>query len=149
MRRTMTVAAAGLASLLAACNNKPSEEIAGDYTVNVFETRDTCDGQLNSFGARLSLERDGGNVTVRLGDFGALEGQFDDQGVIQAQGPVQAGPDGSIAATMQVQIFAKSGSIRDANGRLTFDGTFPGESGTCVQEFTFSGSRDDLSPIVG
>ena len=153
MRTLMLLLVAGLAASALACDDDENS-ITGTYNLFIGETLDTCDGILNDdISSQIVINRNGDEFTVVFGDAGVLTGQLDDQGLIQAQGPVTVTVDVNgepvmVASFMEIQISISRESLQ-ATGRLTYDGTHPNSPGVqCVQEFGATGQRPSLAPLV-
>jgi len=155
MNRTARCLLAGLVavvSMASVCEDEDNR-VTGTYELVIRETLDTCDPnrELNTFASQVTISRGQDGFTLEFGEEATLTGDFNDEGTLVAEGNIVVEREGqSIAALMQVQIVIKQGQITLGSGRLTFNGTFPGRTGTCVQEFGISGSRNDNRvPVVG
>jgi hypothetical protein len=142
-----------LAASASGCDDDENS-ITGTYNLFIGETLDTCDGMLNAgITSQIVINRNGDEFTVAFGDDGVLTGQLDNEGLIQAQGPVTVTVDvngelNEVDSFMEFQILIGVESLQ-ANGRLTYDGTHPSSPGVqCIQEFDATGQRSSLSPIV-
>ena len=123
------------------------DSFPGTYNLFIGETLDTCDGILNNdITSRIVIGRNGDEFTVAFGDDGVLTGQLDNQGLIQAQGPLTVtivvdGQPNEVESFMEIQISVRRENVQ-ATGRLTYDGTHPSSPGVqCVQEFGATGQR--------
>lgn len=150
MRNLWTVSLTILGLTLAvACDDEADGGIEGTYQLEVFESRDTCDGVTNDFFVPLTVERDGEEVTLSFGDEWVLTGTFDNEGILQAQGTVED-LGGGQTTQLQLQIDFFRGGL-EGNGRAIYNGTFPETGEPCQQDFTFrsrskSGSLAPASP---
>lgn len=136
---------------VAGCDNDPSTGVEGTYQLNVSIPVDECTGQASSFSSEVTIERDGDNVTFIFGDAATLTGTFDDETrIMTVDGtilvPVPPPGTGTFPGQMHMEARVTEGSIA-AVGTITFEGTFPGVSGTCRQFFNITGSRLNLSPL--
>jgi hypothetical protein len=152
LMRTIGKAAAGLVVALATIGSTcddTNNRVTGTYQLTVVESRDSCDQEFNSFGSVVTVTSgSAGAYTVSFGDAAVLEGSFSDEGVLVAQGVIDDQGDGK-TTTMQIGILVRQGLV-EGTGRLTYNGTFPGVTGSCVQEFSFTGQRtDSRAPVVG
>ena len=149
-QRKWTIAlVAGL--LAAGCQNTPSTGVEGTYQLNVSIPVDECTGQPSSFSSEVTIERDGDDVTFFFGDDATLTGTFDDETrIMTVDGtilvPVPPPGSGTFPGQMHMEARVTEGDIA-AVGTITFEGTFPGVSGTCRQHFNVVGSRLNLSPL--
>ncbi len=153
MRTLMLLLVTVLAASASGCDDDENS-ITGTYNLFIGETLDTCDGMLNAgITSQIVINRNGDEFTVAFGDDGVLTGQLDNEGLIQAQGPVTVTVDvngelNEVDSFMEFQILIGVESLQ-ANGRLTYDGTHPSSPGVqCIQEFDATGQRSSLSPIV-
>ena len=150
--RCLLAALVAVVSMASVCKDE-DDRVTGTYRLNIVESQDTCDLNLDRFGSiiTISLASAGGD-TVAFGDEGTLTGDFNEEGVLVAQGNIVVVRQGrEIAALMRIQIVIRQGQITDGSGRLTFNGTFPGKEGvTCIQEFFITGHRtNSVAPVVG
>jgi hypothetical protein len=136
---------------VAGCENEPSTGVEGTYHLNVSIPVDECTGQASSFSSEVTIERDGDNVTFFFGDDATLTGTFDDEtrimtvdGTILVDVPSPG--TGTFPGQMHMEARVTEGNIA-AVGTITFEGTFPGVSGTCRQFFNITGNRLNLSPF--
>jgi hypothetical protein len=144
------------ASLIAtfACDNE-SNEITGTYNAAVFESEDTCDGERDGpYPLQFEIARQGDGFSVLVNGAGPLTGDIREDGILAVVGTVTGGDppcSGSGACPRQVQLEMdiRRGRIVEGAALITWNGTFPGVPGACVQELTFTGSRQDLAPIIG
>lgn len=145
MRRIGTALVLAVAIVAAGCDDEDST-FEGRFSVQVFETEDTCDGTTNGFQVELRIDRVGDNrFTVAFGDDAVLEGSLNSDGILVTQGTSTAG---GFEADMQVNILVRR-DLLEGNGVLVFDGTFPGVDGVCTQEFNLTrGSRLNLTPSM-
>jgi hypothetical protein len=146
-RIVVLVAALGTAG----CDNNPSTGVEGTYQLNVSIPVDECTGQASSFSSEVTIERDGDNVTFFFGDDATLTGTFDNEtrimtvdGTILVDVPPPG--TGTFPGQMHMEARVTEGNIA-AVGTITFEGTFPGVSGTCRQFFNITGNRLNLSPL--
>ncbi len=153
MRTLMLLLVAMLAASASGCDDNKNT-ITGTYNLFIGETLDTCDGILNNdIVSQIVINRSGDEFTVAFGDDGVLTGQLDNNGLIQAQGPLTVtidinGQPNEVESFMEIQISIIRENVQ-ATGRLTYDGTHPSSPGVqCVQEFGATGQRLSLSPIV-
>ena len=137
-----------LAGLLAltACGEDEQRGVEGRFTLVVSESRDTCDNQTNSFGSEITITRDGDDVVVTFGQDAILTGTIDENGEILAQGVVED-QGGGRTTVLAVRILVRRTRL-ESTGRQTFNGTFPGVPGTCLQEFSISGQRANVVPTL-
>jgi hypothetical protein len=143
--------AIGFVSIGSTCESA-DDRVPGTYRINITESRDTCDNpqELNSFVSEVTISQEGEGYILEFGEEGTLTGAFSEEGVLVAQGDIVVVRGGlPIAAHMQVGFIIRQGQITAGTGRLTFNGTFPGRPGECVQEFSVTGRRDSVSPILG
>ena len=134
----------------AACENDPSLGVEGTYPITLTYTTDTCVGdEGRSEAVELTIERDGDDITIDVGDAGTLTGTFNNEnramtvdGTILVQNPL----GGSFPGQMHMVARVTEGDI-NVLGSITFEGTFPGVSGTCIRSFEASGTRANLSPL--
>ena len=131
---------------LTGCGEDEQRGVEGRFTLFVSESRDTCDGQNNSFGSEITIARDGEDVTVTFGEEAVLTGTIDENGEILAQGIVED-LGGGRTTVLAIRIVVRRTSL-ESTGRQTFNGTFPGQAGTCVQEFSIVGQRANLVPTL-
>ncbi len=153
MRMFMLLLVTGMVVSTLACDDE-NDSITGTYNLFIVETLDTCDGTLNNnITSQIVISRNGNEFTVAFGDDGVLTGQLDDDGLIQAQGPVTVtvdvnGQSNEVDAFMQIQILIRRETL-ESNGRLTYDGTHPSSPGLqCTQEFNATGQRPSLIPLL-
>jgi len=135
--------------MTAGCENNPSTGVEGTYHLNVSIPVDECTGQSSSFSSEVTIERDGDNVTFRFGNDATLTGTIDEEtrimtvdGTILADAP----GGGTFSGQMHMEARVTEGEIV-AVGTITYEGTFPGVSGTCRQFFNSIGERQNLSPL--
>ena len=153
MRKALGLLALAAVTVAADCEDDELT-IVGSYSLNVFESRDTCDQQLNEVASQIRIARAGGEeYRVEFGDAGTLTGEFDDQGLLQVTGPLTAtvvvgGVPTEVASTMRMQVGLKRSGDIEASGRQTFDGTYPGVPGQCIIEFNSQGSRTSRAPAL-
>ena len=142
--------AVALLTVGSVCDDDDSR-ITGTYELLIIESRDTCDNDLNEVSSVATISRDESGFVIEFGDEATLTGEFSSEGVLVAQGNIVVVREGmEIPAFMQIGIVIKQGVITQGSGRLTYEGTFPGVPGTCVQEFGIAGSRtDSAAPILG
>lgn len=145
MRRIGTALVLAVAIVATACDDEDST-FEGRFSVQVFETEDTCDGTTNGFQVELSIDRVGDNqFQVMFGEDAVLEGSLNSDGILVAEGTSTAG---GFEADMQVNLLVRR-DLLEGNGILTFEGTFPDVEGVCIQRFNLTrGSRLDLSPSI-
>ena len=146
-----TIIALVSALAVAGCENDPSTGVEGTYQLNVSIPVDECTGQASSFSSEVTIEREGDNVTFIFGDAATLTGTFDDETrIMTVDGtilvPVPPPGTGTFPGEMHMEARVTEGSIA-AVGTITFEGTFPGVSGTCRQFFNITGTRLSLSPL--
>jgi len=153
MRTLMLLLVAVLAASASGCDDD-SNSITGTYNLFIGETLDTCDGILNNdIASQIVISRNGDEFTVAFGDDGVLTGQLDNDGLIQAQGPLTVtidvnGQPTEVDTFMEIQISISRTNVQ-ATGRLTYDGTHPNSPGVqCIQEFGATGQRLSLSPLI-
>ena len=151
MLRRYSIIALIVVLAVAGCENDPSTGVEGTYRLNVSIPVDECTGQASSFSSEVTIERDGDNVTFIFGDAATLTGTFDDETrIMTVDGtilvPVPPPGTGTFPGQMHMEARVTEGSIA-AVGTITFEGTFPGVSGTCRQFFNITGSRLNLSPL--
>lgn len=148
MWRGVCAIAVAMATMGSTCDDSDTR-VTGTYQLSVFESQDTCDQELNQFGSSVTITAlSGGGYTVNFGGQGELTGDFSDEGVLVAQGVVDDQGDGK-TTTMLVGLVIRQGAL-EGTGRLTYNGTFPGNSGACFQEFGLTGSRaDNRAPVIG
>jgi hypothetical protein len=149
--RGILALALGTVSIASTCQSS-DDRVPGTYRLNIIESRDTCDNpqELNTFGSQLTISQEGDSYIIEFGEEGTLTGAFSDEGVLVAEGDIVVVRDGTpIAAHMQIGIIIRQGQITAGTGRLTFNGTFPGRPGVCIQEFSVTGRRDNVSPVLG
>ena len=127
------------------------DQIAGTYELRIFESRDTCDNELNPVSSQVTISRSPGGFVLDFGTDARLSGEISDQGVLVASGDIVIRRQGlEVPAFLQIGLVIREGQIRQGTGRLRFSGTFPGIPGVCEQEFTIEGSREDSRvPIIG
>ena len=150
MRHRIWTIALASAALAAGCENTPSTGVEGTYQLTVSIHTDTCTGQASAFGSEVTIEREGDNVTFRFGDDATLTGTIDPESrVMTVEGTILVdNPEGE--GTFPGQMLVNGRVTEDelnAVGSITFEGTFPGVSGTCEQIFSSSGLRQNLSPL--
>ena len=147
-RMVRTAFAFGLAA--AGCDGD-EDQITGTYELRILETRDTCDNEINQVRSTVTISRTPTGFLLDFGPDARLDGSISEEGVLAASGNIIIRRDGLvIPAFLQVGLVIREGQIRQGTGRLTFNGTFPNVAGTCVQEFTIQGGREDSRvPIVG
>jgi hypothetical protein len=153
MRTLSLLLVAVLATSASGCDDD-SNSITGTYNLFIGETLDTCDGILNNdITSQIVIGRSGDEFTVAFGDDGVLTGQLDNQGLIQAEGPLTVtivvdGQPNEVDSFMEIQISVRRENVQ-VTGRLTYDGTHPNSPGVqCVQEFGATGQRLSLSPLI-
>ena len=138
---------------LVACEDEESE-ITGTYQANVFESMDTCDNSRDSYGLEIEITRQGSEFRVLVNDAGPLTGGLE-EGILVVTGTVTGGDPpcdatGACPRDVRLEMDIRRGRIVEGKGRVTWNGTFPGVSGVCVQEFDFTGFRRDARvPVVG
>ena len=138
-----------------ACDNDPSVGVEGTYPITLTYTEDTCAGDVGRNEAvDLTIEREGDNVTFTVGG-AVLTGTFNPEdrvmtveGTIQV--PIPEPGSGSFPGQMRMVARVTEGEV-NVLGSITFEGTFPGVSGTCRRSFEASGDRENLSvfPLTG
>jgi hypothetical protein len=136
------------------CENEPSLGVEGTYPITLTYSTDTCVGDVGrSEAVELTIERDGDDVTFTVGDAGTLTGTFNEEnramtvdGTILVPNPL----GGSFPGEMHMVARVTEGEI-NILGSITFEGTFPGVSGTCERAFSAGGQRENLSilPLTG
>jgi hypothetical protein len=149
MRHRYWTIALATAVMVAGCENSPSTGVEGTYQLNVSIHIDTCTGQPSAFGSEVTIERTDDNVTFRFGSEATLTGTINTENrVMTVDGtilvPNQQG--GSFPGQMHMVGRVTEDEL-NAVGSITFEGTFPGVSGTCEQIFSSSGLRQNLSPL--
>lgn len=134
------------AALATGCDDEGDSAFEGRFSVQVFETEDTCDGTTNGFQVELGIDRVGDNMfEVAFGDEAILQGSLNSDGILVAQGTSNAG---GVEADMRVNILVRR-DLLEGNGILTYEGTFPDVEGVCTQEFNLTrGNRLDLAPTL-
>ena len=148
---TWTIALA-TAVLAAGCENSPSTGVEGTYQLAAEYTIDECSGQQGrSFSSEVTIERDGDNVTFLFGDAATLTGTINPEDrVMTVEGTILVEePDGEGTFTGHMRMVARV-TEGEFNGlaTITFEGTFPGVPGTCIQAFAAEGERrGNLSPL--
>jgi hypothetical protein len=151
MRRCLLAGLVAVVSMGSVCED--DEPITGTYRLNIIESQDTCDQDLDEFGSIVTIRLGETGYVIEFGEEGTLTGDFNDEGVLVAQGNILVVREGQqIVGSMAIQIVIRQGQITDGSGRLTFNGTFPGKEGvTCIQEFTITGRRtgSSVAPLVG
>ena len=146
--RTWTIALATVV-IAAGCETDPSTGVEGTYQLTVSIHTDTCTGQPSAVGSELTIDREGDNVTFRFGDEATLTGTFNPENrVMTVDGTflVDDGEGGTFPGEMHMEARVTEGDFV-AVGSITFEGTFPGVSGTCEQIFSSTGERLGLSPL--
>ena len=146
-----SIVALAAALVAAGCENEPSTGVEGTYQLNVSIPVDECTGQPSSFSSEVTIEREGDNVTFFFGDAATLTGTFNPEDrVMTVDGtilvPVPAPGSGTFPGQMHMLARVTEGDL-SAVGTITFEGTFPGVSGTCRQFFNITGDRLGLSPL--
>ncbi len=151
MHTMMRCAAAVLlawATTASTCSTSDNR-VTGTYTLSVFESQDTCDQELNSFGSVATISTQGEGYVIDFGDEGELVGDFNAEGILVAQGTIDD-QGGGRTTTMLVGLVIRQGQITDGSGRITYNGTYPGNDDVCIQEFVVTGKRNDShAPVVG
>ncbi|HET7692838.1 MAG TPA: hypothetical protein VFM44_07120 [Gemmatimonadota bacterium] len=136
------------------CENDPSLGVEGTYPITLTYTTDTCVGDVGrSEAVELTIERDGDNVAFTVGDAGTLTGTFDNENRVMTVDGTILVPNpsgGTFPGDMHMVARVTEGDI-NILGSITFEGTFPGVSGTCERAFQAGGRRDNLSvlPLTG
>ena len=133
-----------------ACENEPSLGVEGTYPITLTYSRDTCIGDDGrSEAVEITIERDADDVTITVGEAGFLTGTFDDESrIMTVEGTILV-PNptgGSFPGVMLMFARVTEGEV-NISGSITFEGTFPGVSGTCERIFRASGIREHLSPL--
>ena len=133
------------------CENDPSTGVEGTYQLNVSIPVDECTGQPSSFSSQVTIEREGDDVTFTFGDDAVLTGTIDNESRIMTVSgtilvDVPPPGTGTFPGFMQMEARVTEGEL-NAVGSIVFEGTFPGVSGTCTQQFLAQGPRLGLSPI--
>lgn len=141
----------GVALAAVGCDNDPSTGVEGTYQLNVSIPVDECTGQPSSFTSQVTIERDGDDVTFTFGDDAVLTGTIDNESrIMTVDGTilVDVPPPGTgtFPGFMQMEARVTEGEL-NAVGSIVFEGTFPGVSGTCTQQFLAQGPRLGLSPL--
>lgn len=136
---------------LIGCENDPSVGVEGTYRLNVSIPVDECTGQPSSFSSEVTIEREGDDVTFRFGDAAVLTGTIDnDTRIMTVDGTILVDlpppGTGTFPGFMQMEARVTEGEL-NAVGSIVFEGTFPGVSGTCTQQFLAQGPRLGLSPL--
>jgi hypothetical protein len=111
---------------------------------------DTCEGdEGRSEAIELTIERDGDDVTITVTDAGVLTGTFNPEDrIMTVNGTILVpNPLGGTFSGEMLMFARVTGDIVNVSGGITFEGTFPGVSGTCERQFLGSGPRGNLSPI--
>jgi hypothetical protein len=141
----LAVVSATMASL---CDDEDNR-VTGSYRFDVVETRDTCDNELNGYSIEATISQAESGFTIQIQGDGTLTGDFDDAGVLAASGTIADLGEGR-TTFMQIGIVIKQSEITDGTGRITFNGTFPGEPGQCIQELFITGDRigGDIAPVL-
>ncbi|HJR52771.1 MAG TPA: hypothetical protein VJ982_03550 [Gemmatimonadota bacterium] len=133
-----------------ACDNDPSIGVDGTYPITLTYTTDTCVGdEGRSEAVEITIERDGDNVTITVGEAGVLTGTFEDESrIMTVEGTilVENPTGGSFPGVMLMFARVTEGEV-NISGSITFEGTFPGVSGTCERIFRADGVRENLSPL--
>lgn len=115
---------------------------------------DTCGGGADgrSEAIELNIERDGDDVTITVVNAGTLTGTFNpDDRVMTVNGTILVPDSTGGTFTGEMLMFARvTDDIVRVSGGITFEGTFPGVSGTCERAFLGSGPRTSFSaPLTG
>ena len=137
----------------AACDKDPGLGVEGTFPVTISYTTDTCaDDQNTSEVMELKIDRQDNNVTIVVTGAGTLTGTFDPEERLMTVNGTVSVPDtlgGSFAGEML--MFARvTNDVVNVSGAITFEGTFPGVSGTCERAFLGSGPRGNRSlPLTG
>jgi hypothetical protein len=150
MRHRIWTIALATAVLAAGCENTPSTGVEGTYELTVSIHTDTCTGQASAFGSEVTIEREGDNVTFRFGDEATLTGTFNPEDRVMTVDGTILVTDPESGGTFPGQMLVNARVTEDeisAVGSITFEGTFPGVSGTCEQIFSSTGLRQGLSPL--
>ena len=137
-----------------ACENEPSLGVEGTYPITLTYTTDTCVGDVGrSEPVEITIDREGDDVTFTVGDAGVLTGTFNNEdrsmtveGTILVANPL----GGTFPGDMLMVARVTEGFI-NVLGSITFEGTFPGVSGTCERAFEAGGQRESRSvlPLTG
>ena len=148
-RHSMIALVAAIAA--AGCENEPSTGVEGTYQLTVSIPVDECTGQASSFSSEVTIQRDGDDVTFLFGNDATLTGTFDNESrIMTVDGTILVAVPppgtGTFPGQMHMEARVTEGSIA-AVGTITFQGTFPGVSGTCRQFFNITGDRLGLSPL--
>lgn len=137
-----------LASVASVCEDDPP--LTGTYHLRISESLDSCDDERNGYPLEVTISRNDSGFTIQIDGGGTLTGDFDEDGVLVASGTI-ADLGGGRTTLMQIGIVIRQGQVTDGTGRITFNGTFPGEPGQCIQELFILGDRigGDLVPVLG
>jgi hypothetical protein len=136
------------------CDRSSTTGVEGTYPLILTYNEDTCaDDENTSESFQLRIERDGDAVTFTLANAGTLTGTFDNETrIMTVQGPIVAQNPGGGTFPGQMFMVARvtEGEV-NADGRIDFEGTFPGIPGTCSRHFLATGERANRSvfPLTG
>jgi hypothetical protein len=133
-----------------ACDNDPGVGVEGTYPVTITYHVDTCVGDDGrSEAIELVIERDGDDVTITVTDAGVLTGTFNPEDrVMTVDGTISVpNPLGGTFPGDMLMFARVTNDVVRVSGGITFEGTFPGVSGTCERQFLGSGPRGNLTPF--
>ncbi len=151
MRHSRLIPIVALAAIAAAaCDNDPGVGVEGTFPVTITYHVDTCVGdEGRSEAIELTIERDGDDVTITITDAGTLTGTFNPvDRVMTVNGTILVpNPLGGTFSGEMLMFARVTGDEVNVSGGITFEGTFPGVSGTCERQFLGSGPRANLTPF--
>jgi hypothetical protein len=130
-----------------ACDSE-DDEITGTYTAAVFESEDTCDDRQDQYSLEIEIARQGDGFSVLVFGSGPLTGDIRDDRILAVTGTITE-TDGTRPREVRLEMDIRRGRIVEGAGRATWNGTFPDVPGVCVQDFDFTGFRQNVAPIVG
>ncbi|HJU86796.1 MAG TPA: hypothetical protein VJ788_05465 [Gemmatimonadota bacterium] len=147
--RSLAVLALAVAAAFA-CENDPGVGVEGTFPVTITYHVDTCVGDDGrSEAIELVIERDGDDVTITVTGAGVLTGTFNPEDrVMTVDGTISVpNPLGGTFPGEMLMFARVTNETVNVSGGITFEGTFPGVSGTCERQFLGSGQRGNLMPF--
>jgi hypothetical protein len=142
-------------AVTSACGNDPGVGVEGTFPVTITYNEDTCvpEDEGRSEAIELAIERDGDDVTITVTNAGVLTGTFNPEDrVMTVNGTILVpNPLGGTFSGEMLMFARVTNDVVNVSGSITFEGTFPGVSGTCERIFLGSGPRSNLGflPLTG
>lgn len=146
-RGRVVLVGASLFALGSTCGDE-NPPLTGSYSLEIFETQDTCDNEANQFRSEATISRAGDDFELDFGEQASLPAVLNDEGVFVAEGIIEDRGEGQ-TTFMRIELLIRRGDVVDGAGRITYHGTFPGVPGECEQRFNALGQRLGLAPLLG